>query len=156
MKETIDRSFKLPKNWGLRGVINAQYAPDILLYSERMALTGAYAVRGYYEDSLYADSGLMLNLELQAPPKTFKIGDKQAQLQAFGFYDIGRGFNNTADVNNDLSSKQKNNTVSSFGVGARFSLSPLVQLNGTLGVAQQGLNNRGDDVMGNISLVIGY
>jgi hypothetical protein len=46
--------------------------------------------------------------------------------------------------------------VSSFGVGARFSLSPFVQLNGTLGLAQQGLNNRSDDVMGNISLVIGY
>ena len=156
VKETIDRSVKLPKNWGLRGVINAQYAPDILLFSERMALTGANAVRGYYEDSLYADSGVMLNLELQAPPKTFKVGDKQAQLQAFGFYDIGRGFNNTADVNTDLNTRQKNNTVSSFGVGARFSLSPLVQLNGTLGVAQQGLNNRGDDVMGNISLVIGF
>lgn len=156
VKETIDRSVKLPKNWALRGVVNAQYAPDILLFSERMALTGANAVRGYYEDSLYADSGLMLNLELQAPPKTFKVGDKQAQLQAFGFYDVGRGFNNTADVNNDLNTKQKNNTVSSFGVGARFSLSPFVQLNGTLGLAQQGLNNRSDDVMGNISLVIGY
>lgn len=156
VKETIDRSVKLPKDWALRGVINAQYAPDILLFSERMALTGANAVRGYYEDSLYADSGVMLNLELQAPPKTFKVGDKQAQLQAFGFYDVGRGFNHTADVNNDLNTKQKNNTVSSFGVGARFSLSPFVQLNGTLGFAQQGLNNRSDDVMGNVSLVIGY
>ena len=156
VKETIDRSFKLPRNWGLRGVLNAQYAPEILLYSERMALTGANAVRGYYEDSLYADSGLMLNLELQAPAKTFKIGDKQAQLQGFAFYDVGRGFNHTADVNNDLSSKQKNNTVSSLGFGARFSLSPYVQLNGTLGWAQQGLNNRSDDVMGNVSLVLGY
>lgn len=156
VKETIDRSFKLPKGWGLRGVINAQYAPEILLYSERMALTGANAVRGYYEDSLYADSGLMLNLELQAPAKTFTVAGKQAQLQGFAFYDLGRGFNHTADVNNDLSTKQKNNTVSSLGLGARFSLSPLVQLNGTLGWAQQGLNNRSDDVMANVSLVVGY
>ncbi len=156
VKETIDRSIKLPNNWGLRGLVNAQYAPDILLYSERMALTGSNAVRGYYEDSLYADSGLMLNMELQAPPKTFTVAGKQAQLQVFSFYDIGRGFNHTADVNSDLSSKQKNNTVSSLGVGARFSLSPLVQVNGTLGWAQQGLANRSDDFMGNISLVIGY
>ena len=156
VKETIDRSFKLPKDWGLRGTLNAQYTPDILLYSERMGLTGANAVRGYYEDTLYADSGVVLNLELQAPANSFNVFGKQAQLQGFAFYDVGRGFNHTADGNSDLNTHQKNNTVSSLGVGARFSLSPLVQLNGTLGWAQAGLNNRNDDVMGNISLVIGY
>ena len=156
VKETLDRSFKLPKEWGLRGVLNAQYSPDILLYSERMGLTGTGAVRGYYSDTLYSDSGVVLNLELQAPAKNFNIGGKQAQLQGFAFYDVGRSFNHTADVNNDLKTQQKNNTVESLGLGARFSLSPLVQLNGTLGWAQKGLNNRNDDVMGNISLVVGY
>ena len=69
---------------------------------------------------------------------------------------MGRSFNHAADVNNDLKTQQKNNTVESSGLGARFSLSPLVQLNGTLGWAQKGLNNRNDDVMGSISLVVGY
>ncbi len=156
VKETIDRSVKLPRDWGFRAVLNAQYSPDILLYSERMGLTGAYAVRGYYEDTLYSDSGVVLNLELQAPAKTFTMAGKQGQVQGFAFYDVGRSFNHTADGNSDLNTAQKNNTVSSVGLGARFSLSPLVQLNGTLGWAQQGLNNCSDDVMANVSLVVGY
>ena len=156
VKETIDRSVKLPKGWGLRGVLNAQYAPDILMYSERMALTGANAVRGYYEDSLYADSGLMLNLELQTPSNTFTVAGKQGQVQGFAYYDVGRGFNQTSEKNNDLNTTQKNNTVSSLGFGARFSVSPMVQLNGSLGWAQQGLSNRSDGSMANVSLVIGY
>ena len=155
VKETLDGNIKLPKNWGLRGVANVQYTPDVLPYSERVALTGANAVRGYHEDTLYADSGVMLNLELQAPPMNFKVASKDAQLQLFAFKDWGKGYSKSVDLNNDLKSNSKENVVSSVGVGARFSLSPFVQFNSSIAWADRE-NGRNDDYMAHMALVIGY
>lgn len=155
VKETLDGNVKLPKNWGLRGIANLQYTPDVLPFSERMALTGANAVRGYYEDTLFADSGLLLNLELQAPNINMKLAGKEAQLQVFAFKDWGKGVSKSVDLNNDLRTNAKENVVSSIGLGARFSLSPLVQLNSALAWADRE-NGRKDDYMMHLALVIGY
>lgn len=155
VKETLDGNIKLPKNWGLRGIANVQYTPDVLPYSERMALTGANAVRGYYEDTLFADSAVMLNLELQAPSINLKLANKDAQLQLFAFKDWGKGYSKSVDLNNDLKSNSKEKVVSSVGVGARFSLSPFVQFNSSIAWADRE-NGRNDDYMAHMALVVGY
>jgi len=155
VKQTLDGNIKLPKNWGLRGVANLQYTPDVLPYSERMALTGANAVRGYYEDTLFADSAVMLNLELQAPSINLKLANKDAQLQLFAFKDWGKGYSKSVDLNNDLKSNSKENVVSSVGVGARFSLSPFVQFNSSIAWADRE-NGRDKDTMAHLALVVGY
>ena len=155
VKETVDSSIRLPKNWGLRGLVNLQYTNDVLPYSERMQITGANAVRGYYEETLYADSGLALNLELQAPTMNMKLAGKDAQLQVFAFKDWGKGYSKSVDVNNDLLSVRKQNVVSSVGVGARFSLSPFVQFNSSIAWADRE-NGRDKDTMAHLALVVGY
>lgn len=155
VKETLDGNIRLPKNWGLRGLMNLQYANDVLPYSERMQMTGANAVRGYYEETLYADSGVAINLELQAPTINMKLAGKDGQLQVFAFKDWGKGYSKSVDLNNDLLTNQKHNVVSSVGLGARFTLSPFVQLNTTLAWADRE-NGRNDSYMAHAGLVLGY
>ena len=118
-------------------------------------ITGANAVRGYYEETLYADSGLALNLELQAPTMNMKLAGKDAQLQVFAFKDWGKGYSKSVDLNNDLQTNQKHNVVSSLGLGARFTLSPFVQLNTTLAWADRE-NGRDGSYMAHAGLVVGY
>lgn len=157
VKQTLDRTFNLSKNWKVRGLLNAQYATEKLLWSERMGLSGVNAVRGYYEDSYFADRGVTMNLELSAPPVNMSFAVKDAQLQMFVFRDWGKGFNIDEQVIRDLNNREsKTHIVSSYGFGARFTLSPYVQFNGTLGFADRGLHERGDGYLGNISLVLGF
>lgn len=157
VKQTLDRTFNLPKNWKVRGLFNAQYATEKLLWSERMGLSGVNSVRGYYEDSYFADRGLTMNLELSAPPVNMSLAGKDAQLQMFVFRDWGKGFNIDEQVIRDLNNREsKTHIVSSYGLGARFTLSPYVQFNGTLGFADRGLHERGDGYLGNVSLVLGF
>jgi hemolysin activation/secretion protein len=157
VRQTLDRSFNLPKNWRVRGLFNAQYATEKLLWSERMGLSGVNAVRGYYEDSYFADRGVTMNLELTAPNININLAGKDAQLQMFVFRDWGKGFNVDEQVIRDLNNREsKTHIVSSYGFGARFTLSPYVQLNSTLGFADRGLHERGDGYLGNVSLVLGF
>ena len=157
VRQTLDRSFNLPKNWRVRGLFNAQYANEKLLWSERMGLSGVNAVRGYYEDSYFADRGVTMNLELTAPNININLAGKDAQLQMFVFRDWGKGFNVDEQVIRDLNNREsKTHIVSSYGFGARFTLSPYVQLNSTLGFADRGLHERGDGYLGNVSLVLGF
>lgn len=158
VKQTLDRTFNLPKDWKVRGVFNAQYATERLMWSERMGLSGVNAVRGYYEDSYFADRGLVLNLELSAPTVNMNLAGKDAQLQMFVFRDWGKGYNIDDQFVSDLNNRSVNKThvLSSYGFGARFSLSPFVQFNGTLGFADRGLHERGDGYLGNVSLVLGF
>lgn len=155
LKQTVDRSFKLPKDWGLRGLVNAQYTNHVLPYSERMQVTGTNAVRGYFEDTLFADSAVVMNLELQAPTINMKWSNKEAQLQIFAFKDWGKGYSKSLDINNDLQTLDKQNIVSSAGLGARFSFSPFVQLNTTLAWADRD-NGRDGSYMAHAGLVVGY
>lgn len=158
VKQTLDRTFNLPKDWKVRGLLNAQYATEKLLWSERMALSGVNAVRGYYEDSYFADRGVSLNLELSAPTVNMNLAGKDAQLQMFVFRDWGKGYNIDNQLVSDLNNRSvsKTHVLSSYGFGARFSLSPFVQFNGTLGFADRGLHERGDGYLGNVSLVLGF
>jgi hemolysin activation/secretion protein len=158
VKQTLDRTFNLPKDWKVRGLLNAQYASERLMWSERMGLSGTNAVRGYYEDSYFADRGVVLNLELSAPTMNMSLAGKDAQLQMFVFRDWGKGYNIDDQFVSDLNNRStsKTHVISSYGFGTRFSLSPYVQFNGTLGFADRGLRERGDAYLGNVSLVLGF
>ena len=158
VKQTLDRTFNLPKNWKLRGLMNAQYASEKLMWSERLGLGGVSGVRGYYEDSYFADRGVVINLELSAPPVTMNLAGKDAQLQMYVFRDWGKGFNIDDQLVRDLNPRtaDRNHVISSYGFGARFSLSPYVQFNGSLGFADRGLHERGDGYLGNVALVLGF
>jgi hemolysin activation/secretion protein len=157
LRQTLDRTFQLPAEWSARGLLTFQYTPKILLWSERLNLTGMYGVRGYYEDSLYADSGLILNLELATPTKVIETFKTPTQLQGFVFADWGKGYNKTTEYVPDLKDDSKQHVVSSLGVGFRLTTTPYVQFNGTLGWATRTLaNHHTPDYLAHLSLVIGF
>jgi hypothetical protein len=101
---------------------------------------------------------VVINLELSAPPITMNLAGKDAQLQMYVFRDWGKGFNIDDQLVRDLNPRtaDRNHVISSYGFGARFSLSPYVQFNGSLGFADRGLHERGDGYLGNVALVLGF
>ncbi|OUC13934.1 MAG: hemolysin activation/secretion protein [Alkalinema sp. CACIAM 70d] len=124
----------------LRG--DVQLADRPLVGLEQFGLGGADTVRGYRQDSLLTDSGLLLSAEVRIPIARF--GRQQNLLQLTPFVDFGKGWNlgDQADP--------ATNTLASVGLGLRLQLAnaltarldwgiPLVQLS----TEKQNLQERG-------------
>lgn len=84
--------------------INAQLTPDGLLPLEKISLGGVGTVRGYRQNELVADNGIIGSVELRLPLKS----DNSLQIRPF--FDIGTVWNNEGD-NPDTQ------TVAGLGVG---------------------------------------
>lgn len=104
--------------WQFRIAGNAQLTNTPLVSSEQFSLTGAYAVRGFDERAVAADSGLVLNAEVYTPELAPRIG-WPGTLRGLVFADAGHGANRRA-TGTYLPS---HTNVASTGVGGRFTLS---------------------------------
>lgn len=86
-----------------------QYTPNSLVSTERLALGGFLAGRGYERDIVRGDNAIFGSFEL-----SYKIaeGNKWGQLYVVGFSDVGAVFNNNPsfDIN-------PQNAIASLGVG---------------------------------------
>jgi hemolysin activation/secretion protein len=79
-------------------------------------------VRGYYQDSLYADAGVVGTLELQSPRWSVPMGVVNgADLQFIVFADSGRSRNATMETISDLNITARKAKISSQGFGLRLS-----------------------------------
>ncbi|MFY9326721.1 MAG: ShlB/FhaC/HecB family hemolysin secretion/activation protein [Georgfuchsia sp.] len=129
----------LPGDWQLRGAINAQYSASPLPSSQQLSLAGSGAVRGFGERVLIADSGYTANFEAYTPDIALLLGPRlktglPGTLRALAFYDWAYGENSPKDgstwfdpVNNltvpaSIKSVNEISTVSSIGIGLRYSL----------------------------------
>ena len=104
--------------WQVRLAGGAQITDTPLVASEQFGLTGAYAVRGFDERAVVADSGLVLNAELYTPELAARIG-VPGNLRALVFVDAGYGTNRKAGG----TFLPSHTNVASTGVGARYALS---------------------------------
>jgi hemolysin activation/secretion protein len=91
---------RLPDAWDSQLWFRAdlQWANDDLLPLEKFAIGGAATVRGYRENQLTRDSGLVLSLEWRVPIATLKIPklstrEGDGTLFLAPFMDYGRGWN---------------------------------------------------------------
>jgi hemolysin activation/secretion protein len=78
--------FTLPKGFQLILREDGQYAVEPLISNEQFSLTGAYAVRGYFEAESLSDTGIYGGVQFQSPTwtvKKFPVGN------LFVFYDGG-------------------------------------------------------------------
>ena len=87
-----------------------QYSPDALISGEQFGLGGAASVRGASERPLSGDSGALLTGEVSTP-------EWFPRLRLLGFVDSGWLSNNNPNGN----SKPANDSLSSMGVGLRYS-----------------------------------
>ncbi len=115
----LDKAMPLGREWVLQGRFNAQLANQTLIASERMTLSGSSGVRGYYEDTLTADAGAVLSLELQTPRLSLPLAGRTASVQAVAFVDGAYAHSKVATPNSDLNATANSYSLSSHGVGLR-------------------------------------
>lgn len=85
---------KLPKKWGqilLRG--DLQQATDSLLPQERFAVGGASTVRGFRENFLVLDEGVVCGLEYRYPLMGSSRNSFPGLLEIAPFFDLGTAWN---------------------------------------------------------------
>jgi len=106
----------VPSNIQLLARADVQFAADPLLPVEQMAIGGRYSVRGYRENFLVRDEGLVASLEVRLPlVENHPWAD---YLQLVPFLDYGRSRSNfEGAVNNP-------GDLSSVGLGARWGATP--------------------------------
>jgi hemolysin activation/secretion protein len=95
---------------------DAQLTPDPLLPMEKFVVGGADTVRGYRENQLVRDNGLVGSLEFRIPILEKYTGEARFRLAPFA--DYGRSWNE------DYTPKHK--TISSAGVGLLFDYKRLI------------------------------
>jgi len=122
VRRTADPKWKLVRFGGLAtqqlprgfsGVFRAtgQWTRDPLIPGEQLGIGGERTVRGFEERSIAADQGLIANLELWSPP-IVQLYD----IRLIGFLDAG-----FKKLNEPLPGQLEDDTISSIGVGARWS-----------------------------------
>ena len=144
------------KGWQLHGRLVGQWADKPLIASERFGLSGAQGVRGYYEDTLFADRGLVANLELQTPFYRVAPAGKEGFLQGFVFVDAGRAWNQTPELVADLAAQARTtHNLVSHGLGIRFNLGQTLTLRADVGWRHIGLRGK-QGALGHISATVAY
>ncbi len=91
--------------------INAQLTPDSLLPLEKISLGGVDTVRGYRQNQLVADNGIIGSVELRFPLTSDNL------LQIRPFFDIGTVWNNQEENPNPK-------TIAGLGLGLSWQLQP--------------------------------
>jgi hemolysin activation/secretion protein len=86
---------------------DVQWTDDPLLSLEQFPVGGAYSVRGYRENQLVRDRGVLGSVELRLPVVANKAGSPVVQLAPF--FDFGAGWN--------VDSSPKPRTLTSAGIG---------------------------------------
>lgn len=97
----------------LRG--DLQLADRSLLSQEQISFGGQDNLRGFRQDSITTDNGLLFSAELRIP--VLRIPEISGLLQIAPFFDFGEAWNYNASTNPDPS------TLASLGVGLRFQMS---------------------------------
>lgn len=107
---------RLGSRWSLATSLSAQQAIDPLLSSEQCGYGGGRYGRGYDNFELSGDGCFKGSFELQMRLKS--RGDKIDGMQLYGFYDIGKVWQE-GDI---LPGELKDETAASAGAGLRMSL----------------------------------
>jgi len=101
-------------------LVNMQIADDRLFPLEQMSVGGRYSVRGYRENTLLRDNGIVYQFETRFPLWGSSTGFPSIQFCPFA--DVGHSWSAKGSIG-DVS------TLASIGAGLRFNLTPLTNLN---------------------------
>lgn len=123
-----------PRGWLFIARVDAQLTPDSLLPIEQFAIGGAGTVRGYRQNQVVADNGVLGGLELRIP-----LTRNPQRLQLTPFVEAGHGWNNRlADPDLD--------TIASLGLGVRWLVTPDLAVRVDYGVPLIEVADRGDSL----------
>ena len=121
----------------LIGKVAAQLTPDSLLSLERFSLGGVDTVRGYRQNELVSDNGVVGSLELRFP-----LTKNPTILQLTPFVEVGSAWNNRG-------SNPSPQTIASLGVGLRWLVSPGLDVRVDYGIPLVSIDNAGNSLQDN-------
>lgn len=117
--------------------IDAQLTPDSLLSLERFSVGGVDTVRGYQQNQLIADNGILGSVEVRVP-----LTSDPRLLQLAPFFEIGTVWNNQ-EIDPDPT------TLASLGLGLRWLIKPNLSLRLDYGIPLISVDERGNSLQEN-------
>jgi hemolysin activation/secretion protein len=108
------RQLKSSSNINLLLRSDIQLSTDDLVSLERFSLGGVESVRGYRQDALLGDSGVLASAEVRIP--FYRWSENRSSLSAVPFVDFGTTWSNSDERN------QEEDTVASLGLGLRLDI----------------------------------
>ena len=117
--------------------LGTQLTLDSLLSFEKFSLGGVNTVRGYEENRLVSDNGVLGSVELRLP-----VTSDPTELQLTPFVEVGTGWNNEPP---DLDS----NTLASLGLGLRWAIAPNLDMRLDYGIPLVNTEDNGDSLQNN-------
>ncbi|GJD19216.1 surface antigen (D15) [Rivularia sp. IAM M-261] len=117
--------------------INTQLTPDSLLSLERFSIGGVDTVRGYRQNQLVSDNGVLASVELRLP-----VTANPRTLLLTPFFEIGSGWNNR-DLEPDP------NLIAGLGLGAEWQINNSLNVRIDYGIPLIGVRNRGGSLQDN-------
>lgn len=117
--------------------IDAQLTPDSLLSLERFSIGGVDTVRGYRQNQLVADNGILGSVEVRVP-----LTSDPRVLQLAPFFEIGTIWNNREIDPNPA-------TIASLGLGLRWLITPDLSLRLDYGVPLISVSDQGNSLQEN-------
>lgn len=117
--------------------IDAQLTTSSLLTLEQFSIGGADTVRGYRQNQLIADNGILGSVEVRVP-----LTSNPSVLQLVPFFDIGKVWNHRGP-NPDPA------TLASLGLGLRWQIGNDLALRLDYGIPLIAVDNRGDSLQDN-------
>ncbi|NEP58194.1 MAG: ShlB/FhaC/HecB family hemolysin secretion/activation protein [Symploca sp. SIO2G7] len=117
--------------------LNAQLTPDSLLSLERFSMGGVDTVRGYRQNQLVADNGILGSVEVYIP-----LTSDPSRLKLAPFFEFGTAWNNL-DPDPDPA------TIASLGLSLRWRIISGLDLRLDYGIPLIEVNNRGNSLQEN-------
>jgi hemolysin activation/secretion protein len=114
--------------------IDTQLTPDSLLSLEKFSLGGVDTVRGYRQNQLVADNGILGAIELRIP-----VTKNPRTLQLTPFFEVGTGWNNRSE-NPDPS------FIASLGLGMEWQVFRGLDVRLDYGIPLVGVRDKGDSL----------
>jgi hemolysin activation/secretion protein len=133
-----DNLYRLPySNSTLMTTGKIQYAFKKLIPTQQMALGGWATIRGYKENAVIGDTGILLRNELRSEPYNFMtFKNIPSKLQVLGFLDTGCLFGVRQDVYH-----LKSIALASVGAGLRYNIAENVDVKFDYGCILRKINS---------------
>lgn len=124
---TWDTSFTLPLNFGLSFQFTGQASTANLLPSEQLGIGGEQTVRGYEENQLLVDNGLVARTEIKTPATRLFFAHQQKKVQErlefLAFFDVGYG-----GRHKNLHNLDSTQYLMGIGPGMRYHIDPYLSV----------------------------
>lgn len=116
-KFRLDQALEMPLDFSWIMNLSFQQSNHKLLPTEEFSLGGYFTVRGYDENEVIGDNGLLIKNEIRTPKFTYKFSRRKLTqvLQFLIFLDFGVSY----DVDQNILSKNKT-VLASIGPGIRY------------------------------------